>query len=50
MTKSFAINWMTFGGNWRATPGPIYPSRKAAEKALRQLGLAGNPSYKVVEV
>ena len=50
MTKSFAINWMNLNGNWRATPGPIYPSKAAAIKAMKQLGLYGNPAYKVVEV
>jgi hypothetical protein len=50
MTKTFAINWMTFNGNWRATPGPLYPSRAAAMASLRKLGLAANPAYRVVEV
>jgi len=48
--KSYGILWLTFGGNWRATPGPLYPSEAAATKALRQLGLVGNPAYKVAEV
>jgi hypothetical protein len=47
MTKTFGIQWMTFGGNWRATPGPIYPSMKAAKAALKMLGLTGNPAYRV---
>ncbi len=50
MTKTFAIHWMTLGGNWRATPGPLYPSRAAAMASMRKLGLVGNPAYKVVEV
>jgi hypothetical protein len=47
--KTFAIQWMTFNGHWRTTPGPIYPTRAAANKALALLGLAGNPAYRVVE-
>lgn len=47
--KTFAIHWMTFGGNWRATPGPLYQTAAAAKAALRQLGLSGNPAYRVVE-
>ena len=48
--KTFAIHWMTFGGNWRATPGPLYPTAAAAKATLRKLGLTGNPAYRVVEV
>jgi len=47
MRKSFKIEWMTFNGNWRATPGS-YASRKAANAALKLLGLTGNPAYRVV--
>jgi hypothetical protein len=45
----FVIEWMTFNGSWRVTPGPVYASRKAAVAALRLLGLTGNPAYRVVE-
>lgn len=50
MTKTFAIQWMNFNGTWRNTPGPVYSSRQAANKALKLLGLSGSPAYRIVEL
>ncbi len=46
-SQIFVIEWMTFNGSWRVTPGPLYPTRAAALKSLRKLGLTGNPAYRV---
>ena len=50
MTKSFAIYWLNHNGSWRLTPGPLYPTRKAADRALDMLGLKGSPAYRVKEI
>lgn len=49
-SKTFGSSWMTFGGCWRVTPGPLYPSRAAAKASLKLLGLADNPAYRIVAV
>ena len=50
MSKTFAIQWMNLNGHWKTTPGPIYPSRAAALKTIKLLGLEGNPAYRIQQI
>lgn len=47
MTKTFAIQWFNHNGIWKTTEAPLFATRAAANKALRQLGLDGSPAYRV---